>query len=563
MPIYLVVSVAVLFAAIFAFVASFFKQPLLIGYIFAGILLGVLGFFSDGNKTVLESMAHLGITFLLFLVGLEMKLKDLKSVGRVAFATGIGQILFTVTVGVLVSLLLGYNFVTSLYIAIALAFSSTIIIIQLLSEKKDLNSLYGKIAVGFLLVQDFVAVLILILLSGFQNQGLSVSTFLFVFLKGILLIGLVYFLSKTLLPKIFDKAASFSSELLFIASIAWVLVLSSFVSLPEIGFSIQIGGFLAGLALANSSEHLQIASRVKPLRDFFMPIFFLLLGTQMVIGITPTEVMQAVFLSLIVLVGNPIIVLVVMSIFGYKSRTSFLAAITVAQISEFSFILVALGASLGHIPSSIVGLVALVGVVTMTLSTYLITHGHTIYHNFRHVFKKLERKRTKESAFLPEHSFSDHIVLIGAGRTGKTILPILVKSKDPLLIVDFNPNTVEKLAAEGYNVVYGDITDYESLEYLNLEHSKCLISTTNSIEDNMILLKKIKGNHRKPLTIMTAGTPSEALNLYDLGANYVVVPRIVSGEYLADLFEAGAVSKESLSKLRDRHFERLVRERFQ
>lgn len=559
---FFLVSISVLTASVFGFIASLFRQPLIIGYIFAGLALSLLGLFSDGNKDALENMAHLGITFLLFLVGLEMSMRDFGSIGKVALLAGIGQIIFTSVIGFFLALLFGFSPVAALYIAIALTFSSTIIVVKLLSEKKDLSSLYGRITVGFLLVQDFVAILILVFLSGFQAEGLSIFTSLGVLAKGLILVLFVYFLSKTVLPKIFDKAAMVSSELLFLASIAWALVLSSIVSLPQIGFSLEIGGFLAGLALANSSEHLQIASRVKPLRDFFIPIFFLLLGAKMLAGLTPALFLHALVFSLFVLVANPLILLIIMGMLGYKSRTSFLASITVAQISEFSFIIVALGEKLGHIQSAVVGVIALVGVVTMTLSTYLILNGHTLYHRLKNTLRFFERKKTKESAFIPQEKLKGHIVLLGVGRTGRALLPVLRIQKYPLLLIDFNPQVIKKLVAQGFTVMYGDATDLEALDLLNMEEAKYVISTINSLQDNRVLLEKIKRLSIKPLVIMTVSVPSEALELYEAGADYIVVPRIVSGEYLADLFASGEVDKAHLARLRDRHFERLAKERF-
>lgn len=563
MPPFLLISVSILTASVFGFLASLFRQPLIIGYIFAGILLSVLGVFSGGNGQLLGNMAHLGMTFLLFLVGLEMNVKELPGIGRVALLVGAGQMAFTLIIGFLLALFLGFGPTAALYIAISLVFSSTIMAGKLLSEKKDLNSLYGKITVGILLVQDVVAILVLIFLSGFQKEAFTPLIFLAVFTKGILLVGGVYILSRSLVAEMFDRIAMISSELLFLASISWALALSSLVSLPAIGFSIEIGGFLAGLALAGTSERLQIASRVKPLRDFFILAFFLLLGAQTIGGLTPSLVFKGLLLSLFVLLLKPFIVLVIMGLLGYKSRTSFLSAVTVAQISEFSFIIVALGYNLGHITESVVGLVAVVGVVTMTASAYLILGGHKLYHNLRYFLRRFERKRTKETAFLPQESPSEHTVLIGAGRTGSALLPVLKEQNHKLLVVDFNPDVVERLSGKGFSVMYGDSTDFEALELLNLGEARYIVSTTNSLEDNLMLLEKIrKIRGGRPLVVMTVSTPDDALALYEAGADYVVVPRIISGEHLADLFSKEGLGKDYFEKLRNRHFERLVRERF-
>ena len=370
------ISLLLVVAAASGAIVKFFKQPLLIGYLFAGFVLSALGLV--GDVEVFSGLGQIGVALLLFLVGIEMNLKELPSIGKVALLTGLGQIAFTFTVGFLISMGLGFATLASVYIAIALTFSSTIIIVKLLSEKNDLDSLYGKISVGFLLVQDLVAVLILMYLAGLGEGQLVASDYLVIGVKAIVLLGAIWGLSKKVLPTFFNKYLSKSQELLFISSIAWALGVSTFVAGP-LGFTIEIGGFLAGLALSNLPEHLEIASRTRPLRDFFLTIFFLLLGTKLAIGNIGAIIIPALILSVFVLVGNPTIVLSILGLLGHKRRTSILAGLTVAQISEFSLIIVAMGATLGHLTESNVAMVVLVAVITMTASTYLILGADGVY----------------------------------------------------------------------------------------------------------------------------------------------------------------------------------------
>lgn len=562
MSIFLAATVAIVSASLFGFLAKLLRQPLIVGYLFAGFVLSILQVFGSEQRPLLEDLSVFGVTFLLFLVGLEMKIRELPTVGKVALLTGVGQIVFTSVIGYFIAQLLGFDSIASLYIAVALTFSSTIIVVQLLSEKHDIQSLYGKIAVGFLLVQDFVAILILVLLAGFQSGEPSYGDLGIVVAKGLLLIGGIYFFSRFVLSWFFDRVAVVSSELLFITSIAWALAVSGFASLPWVGFSPEIGGFLAGLALANSSEHLQIASRVRPLRDFFITIFFFLLGAKMVAGITPTLLLPAIIFSLFVLIGNPLIVMGVMGFMGYRRRTSFLASVTVAQISEFSLILVAMGAKLGHIGEGIVGVVSVVGVITMTVSTYLILNSQKIYGYLKNALLIFEREKTKESAYEHEEKLSGHIVLVGANRTGTALLPVLRKQPEPLLVIDFNPEVVERLGAEGVKVMYGDIADNDSLSLLNLPQAKFIMSTVTDLEDNLLLLGHTRGFSTRPISVFVASTPAEALRLYEAGADYVMVPRVVSGEYLAHILKVHGFSKEFFKRLHDRHFDRLAEERF-
>jgi len=549
------ISILLVVASFFGIVAKQLKQPLLVGYLFAGIVLSLFGY--KGDKEMLESLSQIGVALLLFLVGLEMRLDELPSIGKVALYTGIGQIIFTVTIGFFLSLVLGFGTTAAIYIAIALTFSSTIIMIKLLSEKKALGSLYGKISIGFLLVQDFVAIIILLILAGLKNGQLATSGYIFLLVKGLALIALVWGLSRKILPLLFEKIVSRNQELLFITSIAWALGVASFVAGP-VGFSLEIGGFLAGLALSNLPEHLQIATRTKPLRDFFLTIFFLLLGSKLVVGSIGAIVVPAVIFSLFVLIGNPLIVVAIMGFLGYKRRTSFMAGLTVAQISEFSLILMAMGLGLGHVGESEVALVVLVGVITMTTSTYLIMGAEKVYKKVGKYLKIFERKNPTESVLIDDIGYHDHIVLVGADRTGKTLINYFRKKNIPILAVDFNPRVFRELSADKIPTLFGDINDDDILAASAIDKSRIIISTINSLADNLTLLENIKHLKRKPLLVFVSATRKDAVKLYEKGASYVVVPGSIAGEHMRHLFKVYGTGKERLSKIGVSHFNRIM-----
>jgi len=543
-------------AGIFGIAARFFKQPLLIGYLLAGLFLGITGLVNDTHA--ISSLGQIGVTLLLFLLGLEMNLAELPSIGKTALMTGIGQIAFTSTIGFFMARVLGFEVLPSLYIAIALSFSSTIIMVKLLSEKKDLSSLYGKIAIGFLLVQDFVAIAILIFLSGIGKGDIGIAQYIAITVKAITLFIVVWILSKRLLPIIFDRFIATSPELLFIVSIAWALGFASLVAGP-IGFTLEIGGFLAGLALSNLPEHLQIASRARPLRDFFLTLFFLYLGTQLVVGSGVLAVMPSVvLLSVFVLVGNPLIVLIIMSFLGYKKRTSFLAGLTVAQISEFSLIIMIMGKSLGHLTQEHVAMIVMVGVITMTISTYLILGADKVYKYVKKYLSIFEKSGKREKAYVVESKLEDHIVLVGCDRTGKTIAVYFLKKNIPFLVVDFNPSVFTKLTAENIPVIFGDITDEEIIEASNLEKARMVISTTSNMEDNLTLIAHLKSVRNAPVSVFTALMRNEAVKLYEAGANYVIVPDVVAGDHIKHILRAYGTRGKRLAKAGKLHFNRLI-----
>ncbi len=526
---YEIVVIAIVVAAAFGFVAHLLRQPAIIGFMIAGFIIGSLAIFEIGNLDAIENLASIGITLLLFIVGLEMNFKELRHVGLVSLLTGLGQIVFTFIIGFFILTYLGFSSLPAMYIAIALTFSSTIIIIKLLSEKGDLNSLYGRISVGFLLVQDFVAILILIFLAGLQADGNAGMNFLMTLIKGFSLFGLTVLVSY-FLPKILHFIGS-SSELLFLFSLGWSLGIAALVGSPLIGLSKEIGGFLAGLALANSSEHFQIGAKLRPLRDFFIILFFVGLGAKLAAG-SLVSIPHVLLLSLFVLIGNPLIVLIIMGFLGYRSKTSFSTSLTVAQISEFSLIIMALGLTIGHVSSGDASLVIMVGMTTIFISSYLIIYSDWIYGKLKKILVLFEFRRKKEEIDRLM-VFSNHIILVGAHRLGQNILKALLETGQQFIVVDFDPKIVEKLKNKGVNILFGDASDEEIQELAGFSKAKLIISTAPSFSDNAVVFETVKRINPQAKIILTADNEWSAKEFYKLGADYVILPHFLGGEHLA------------------------------
>lgn len=527
------ITVIICLAAILSYIFRIFKQPPILAYILTGIVLGPLALFKLQNGEMLHGLSQIGITLLLFTLGIELKLSELHSVGKTALITGVSQILITSSIGFLICKALGFSAIASLYMGIALTFSSTIIIVKLLSDKKDLKSLYGKIAVAILLVQDFVAIIILILLSGFNSVGaesFSIMNFVLLGMRAIILFGWTYVISKYLLPKVVTSVAH-NSETLFIFSLAWAFGMSAFASSPFIGFSIEIGGFLAGLSLANSTQNYQIGSKIRSLRDFFITIFFVTLGMSLLFENIVAIWIPALILALFVLIGNPLILMSIVGIMGYRKRTSFLVGLTVAQISEFSMIVMFMGNKLGHVPDKAVSLITLSGTITFVLSTYMILHGNKLFKLLSPALDIFERKTSHEEK-ITIGELEDHVVLIGANKVGSTILETLLHEKENVLVVDFNPDLIEQMKKEKIPFVFGDMVDPEIQERAQLDKAKLVISTATDVEDNLLLLKSLRHN-RKAKVIVVAVDGEEAKLLYKKGADYVLMPHLAGGRHLA------------------------------
>jgi len=554
MEFFLEISVIIVITTIVAGMLRWLKQPLIIGYIFTGILLGPAFLDLVRSGDTLEIFSHIGIALLLFTVGLNIDPKILKKVGKVSLITGVGQVIFTSAIGYFIGILLGFSIVASLYIAVALTFSSTIIIMKLLSDKNETDTLYGRIAIGFLLVQDLIVVLALIVISSFADGTSVVSSVLIALLRGAGLIGATLLIGHYVLPRAMRVIAR-SQEFLLLFSVSWCLALASLSFF--LNLSIEIGALLAGITLAMTPYRYEIGSKMIPLRDFFIILFFILLGSQMHFAdITQYIVPVAVFSSFI-LVGNPIIVMILMGLLGYTKRNSFLAGLTVAQISEFSLILVALGVKAGHLTSEILSLVTVIGLITITGSTYLILYADKIYPYLAKYLSIFEKKGKKVDEYKYGKEGEYDVVLFGYNRIGFDILEALKDLKSKFLIVDYNPDIILELAKQKIVAKYGDAGDIELLNQLKLKKVKMVISTIPGMDTNLLLIQKAKESNKDMAVVVTSHQINDAMKLYDAGASYVLMPHFLGGYYLSKMIEDGKFGLGDLLKEKNAHLKHL------
>lgn len=527
------IVIAVISAAAVGILFHILRQPSIIGFIVAGLIISSLGIIAQENAEIINSLASIGVALLLFIVGLEMNVKELRHIGKAAIIIGLGQVIFTFVIGYLICYGLGFSNLVSFYISVALTFSSTIVVVKLLSEKKDLRSLYGRIVLGALLIQDLAAILLLLFLAGFgggEAIGIGFAVTLF---KAAIFIAALILISKYL-PKLLDLISG-SRELLFLFSIAWALGVTILAGSKFVGLSIEVGGFLAGLTLAGSAENFQISSKLRPLRDFFLILFFVGLGTNMILGITPGLISSAIILSLFVLIGNPLIIIIVMCAMGYRARTAFFSGLTFAQISEFSFVVVALGGKLGHLDAPEISLVTLVGIITIFISSYFISYSARIYEFVKPGLKFFERRKDTIEEFGEDTNLKDHLILVGVHRMGQAILRALSNSTRDFVAVDFDPVIIKRLRDWKMPVFYGDITEEAVQESVGLDKARVVISTVPDLKDNLILLEVIRHLNGKAKIILTADNEREAYELYNEGADYVILPHFLGGRELVDI----------------------------
>lgn len=538
-----------------AFVVSYiiraFNQPLIIGYIIAGVIISPYIIGSGVSEEVIRTFSEFGIAFLLFMVGMHLNPKVIKEIGVVSLFIGLIQILLTFGLGFGVSLLLGFDKTSSAFIGIALSFSSTIITMKLLSDKKQIDSLFGKISIGILIIQDLVAVGVLMYISS-MSFGDSFGYFAIRgLLSGIGLIIILFLAGFFIIPKLTRSIAS-SQELLFLFSITWAFGIAALFS--YLGFSIEIGALIAGVVLSISPYSLEITSRIRPLRDFFLIIFFIILGFNIDISSINSVIFNAIIFSLIALIFKPLVLMFLTGMFGYTKRTNFLVGTTLGQISEFSLIVLTLGASFGYVTGEVLSTITLTAIITITLSTYMIIYSNEAYKKMSNLVSIFERKKIKKDRKV---GTKYNAILFGYNRIGFSILRSLKKIRKNYLVVDFNPDVVANLSKLGIPCIYGDSFDSDFLEELPMDKIKIAVSTIPDLDTNIVLIETIRAVNPDAIIIVRAHQIKDAFELYKKGANYVLTPHFLGGEYVAKMIGDFETDEKDYNKEKEKHMKML------
>lgn len=529
-------AVALSLSSLFGLLVLKLKLPLVVAYLLAGVSISLVSLIDPHQSQVFEILPEIGIAFVLFLIGMELDLREIKLLGFPIIVSAIGQIIISTLAGFTLAGALGFGQTESIYLGLGLAFSSTVVVIKMLIEKRDLASLYGKLSIGILLVEDLVAIAVLMIISvsgsalglGFQ-QSLPLVILI---LKAIGLFLITFLLAKYVLEKVFDSVAK-SVELLFLTAITWCFAFTSFAVF--LGFSVVIGAFLAGVALASSPYHLQIQGKIKPLRDFFLTLFFVYLGLQTKVSDFINAWPAIILFTLFALIVKPVLYILILGTFGFRKHTLFQTGLNLSQISEFSLVVLLVGVNEGLASPLALSVMAAVAVLSIICSSITIAYAKPLYRLFGPLLTFFERNNSTH--FLEtkvEQAFEDHVVIIGAHRLGGPVIEFLGKEKIPFVVMDFNPHIVDTLRKDGVFVIYGDLGDPEILDSLQLENAKLIISTARDMSDNELLLEECKRRKISAKIVTRALDKEHAKALKALGADYVILPEQVSGDYLVN-----------------------------
>lgn len=539
-------------ATLMSLAVRFFKQPLIIAHIITGVLVGpsLLNLISSTETITLFS--HMGVSLLLFVVGLSLNPKIIREVGFVSLVTGVGQVVFTTVIGFFLSLALGFPARTAAYIGIALSFSSTILILKLLSDKNETDTLYGKISIGFLLVQDLIAICILIIVSSLNGGANAEILVLGTVLKGAGLLIALLLAGAYVLPHL-TRIAAKNQEMLLLFSISWAFALS--LLFYKTGFSLEIGALMAGITLSLSPYRYEISSKMKPFRDFFLVLFFIMLGYQVTFVDLAQYIVPIILFSLVVLIGNPLIVLILMGLMGHTKRNSFLAGMTVAQVSEFSHILVALGVSIGHLGKGILSIITAVALITIAISSYLVLYAAKIYPHVSKYLVIFERKKARTTIHLGRKKYD--IILFGCDRVGNDLITLFRRMKQHFVVIDHNPEIVSALTKKRINCIYGDASEIELFDQLHLPTVKMIVSTIPDFDINSAIISKVREVNSSAVLVVVSPRAEEAMDLYELGATYVILPHLLGGYHASMLIEKHGLDSDKFLKEKIKHLKHL------
>lgn len=540
-------SLVLAVAAAISYVMRLLKQPLIVGYILTGILVGPSVFHLINENEAFEAFSKIGVALLLFIIGLELSVTVIRRLGKVVFLTA-AAILSTVgTIGYLVGLAFNFAPAEAALIGLALFFSSTIIIAKVLSDKKEITRLNGQIAIGVILLDDIIATFALLFVAASKNNALNGVDIAFLALKGILFILLLFIFSYKVLPRV-TKSMAKSQELLFLFALAWGFGVASIVN--SIGFSIEVGALFAGVALAQLPYVHEIGARLKPLRDFFVILFFISLGEHLRLDSLGTAIIPAIGLSLIVMILKPLVVMLTLGLFGYTRRTSFKTGINLSQISEFSIILIVLAASSGIIGGSAVSVITLVALITITLSAYLMQFDNEIYSKIQKNLAFFERANAQEKN---KNAKSYPLVLVGYSNGGHQYLRTFRSLKKRFVVIDYDPDVIDDLQRADIDYLYGDVTDPELLSEINIESVRLIVNTIGDHEVNKAMVRYIRRRNDRSVIVCYSTNYSEASELYKMGVSYVMLPHFIGSERLSSFISTHGISLGAFNNYREKH----------
>ncbi len=521
-----------LFPLIGGFIAVRLKMSPLIGYILGGFFLHII--FGDKlPKEFINNFSILGLVLLVFTIGLETNFTTIKRFGKFVILGGVLQIVLSALAILACSLLFQFTLLESLFIGFAFALSSTAVVSKMIQEKGEENSLLGGLATGILIFQDVAFIPLFIVFSSFgkgESTIIIIQNILINTLKAGFILATVYYVGQRFIPIIFNRFAKISREVLNLFIIVFIVAALTFFSF--LGLSSLLAAFIAGVLVGQTLEHYHIFSQIRPLRDLLSIVFFVFLGLTIDPGFLISHIIPILSFTAVVMLIKMIIVLIIYLFFKFHSRTAFSLAIYLFQIGEDAFILIFQGLTKGALRQDTYYFVLSSVLITLLLTPLLIAKKDVMYKSIRSFIKRyipiLEKfiiyKFDRETPNIDILPLKSHVIICGYGRVGSYVGRALMLANIPFIAVDFNFHIVEKAKKEGINIIYGDPTEADVLDYAEAEEASVLVSAVpESFSQEMIILNAKKLN---PHIIIFTRVQQEIdqKRMKDLGVEVVVQP---------------------------------------
>jgi Kef-type K+ transport system membrane component KefB/voltage-gated potassium channel Kch len=536
------IGACIVAATALAYVARLLRQPLLLAYIAAGVVIGPLGLKWVSDIESIQTLAELGLAFLLFIVGLEIDLTRLSETGKKALLPTIVQVGVSGLLGWLIALAAGYHGLPAIYLGSAVAFSSTMIVLKLLADRNEMQSAAGQMTLGVLLLQDVAAILVLAIQPSLGG-ALPVSKVVMTTINGLAMVGGAIIATRYILPKMF-RFVHKSPEVILLSSLSWCFVVC--YTAVKLDFSIAMGAMIAGASISAFPYSLEVVSKVRGLRDFFVPLFFVSLGMLLTV---PTRGVLATVLvfAVVTIVSRFVSIWPMVRVGGYDHRTGVLSSIHLSQTSEFSLMLALIGMQFvpAHIDKDVVSIVVLLMIVSSTLSTYMIQYSQPLAQRFVPKAKQQQGDTNMSTVIAPEGGGPAPIMLIGCYRVGSSLVHELRQATIEFSVIDFNQDVNNRLNALGVPTTYGDISHMDTLEHAGVDKARILIAAIGDDflrgTDNLKLLQVLRKVNPTAKIIVTSESIERALQLYNAGADYVLINRTLAARHLMEVIsEIGA-----------------------
>jgi len=548
------IGICIAAAALLALIGWRFRQPLILAYLVTGVVIGPhgpLGWVTD--QASIASVAEIGLILLLFIIGLEIDVKKLASAGPAVLLTGALQVPICIGLGLGFFYLIGIRNTSGnyalIYLAACMSLSSTLVVVKLLNDKYELDTLPGRITLGVLVIQDMWAVAMLAVQPNLLNPNLLPLAFSL--WRGALLVVGGFAISKYVLPHLF-RAVAKAPELVLVSALAWCFFLAGAASV--IGLSREMGALIAGVSLSTFPYNLDVMAKAVSLRDFFVTLFFVALGMQ--IQVPSLHVVEIALAASAFVIVSRLSVVPILYALRLGHRASLLPAINLAQVSEFSIVIASLGRTLPvpQIDSDVLTIVIMTFAITSVVSTYMINSSHAVQRVLSKGLKLLHVRDLDvgEAAPARKESRDETVVFLGFFRDASSILFELENFGsavdgqvllDKVLVIDFNPKVMAELRRRGISSVYGDIAHADTLRHAGIEEAELVLcSITDDVlrgTSNLRMLRNARATCPKAKVMLTTEHIPHALELYAAGADFVYIPRLHSAPQIALILRDG------------------------